>query len=371
MRRLRVLHVLNELKPSGAEVMLLTALPTFHQNGIDLTILSTGQSRGPFAERFEAAGVEIVHAPFSRSLSYFWTIWKIFKDSRWQVIHLHSDLANFYFGIVGLATGKGVLRTVHNAFEHQGFLRWRRMIQRRALQTMGVRHVAIGASVAKNEQERFGLCTELVDNWFDDSSFRPPSPEQREAARRSHSLSCDDFAIVSVGNCNSTKNHPTILQAIAMLPSSERPVYLHAGIEDADRSEQRLATELGLLFGRDVRFLGPVNDIRTLLFAADAFIMPSHYEGLSIASLEALGTGLPVVLSDVPGLRDFREIFKGIIYCDPTAESVYSAIQDVMRLPADIRKENSRIQSGLAANRHGIEQGVRGYSRIYRSMVPA
>ena len=55
-----------------------------------------------------------------------------------------------------------------------------------------------------------------------------------------------------------------------------------------------------------VRFCGNQRDVRHYLIAADIYVMTSKHEGISLTTIEAMGTGIPAVLYDVPGLRDFN-----------------------------------------------------------------
>ena len=364
MKSINVLHVLNEIQPSGAEMMLLTALPTFRALGVNLTLLATGKNRGTIAHRFESLGVEVLHLPFSFTPRYFFDVWKLFRQPRWDAIHLHSERATFYFGLAAFAARKPTVRTVHNVFRFDGFLKWRRSSQRRALEWLGVRHVAIGTSVLENEQQRFRIHPVLISNWFDDKRFRPASAGERENARSSFGIAGEDrFVVVSVGNCSDTKNHKSLLRALALLEPERRPLYLHAGIEDADRSERALVAELGL--GADVVFLGPISDVPTLLHAADAFVMPSLFEGMSIAALEAVGSGVPCILSDVRGLCDLRAWFPGVIYCQTDAPSIAQALTKAMSLSPAARADLVAGQAAQASERFGIDQGASGYSRLY------
>lgn len=370
MKRLKVLHVLAEIKPSGAEMMLLTALQRFRESGIDMILLATGENKGSIAGRFEAAGCEVLHFPFSYSISYFYRIWKLFLSARWDVIHLHTERANFYFGLMAVLARKPVLRTVHNVFSFKGLLRWRRGLQRRLLEWLGLRHVAIGPSVLENETTRFGIKPALVLNWYDDDRFRPMSDEQREKERCLLGVDLDrQLVVVSVGNCSDIKNHKSILNALALIHPSERPLYLHAGLEDSENSERLLAQELGLNLESEVRFLGAVSDIPRLLCVADVYVMPSLFEGMSIASIEALASGVLLLLSDVPGLRDLRENYKGIIYCDPSPESIAASLRQLVHMSPEQRRLAVEGQAASARQRFGIGQGVRGYTELYRGIA--
>src|SRR2546426_8921983 len=62
-----------------------------------------------------------------------------------------------------------------------------------------------------------------------------------------------------------------------------------------------LARELNL--GRSVRFLGPVDDVPGLLSAVDLAVLSSTSEGCPNAVLECMASGLPVVATDIPGIR--------------------------------------------------------------------
>ena len=69
-RKLRVLHILGELKPSGAECMLKVAAEEFSSLGIQNEILSTGiEQIGPYAPMMTGVGYEVHHIPFAKSFN--------------------------------------------------------------------------------------------------------------------------------------------------------------------------------------------------------------------------------------------------------------------------------------------------------------
>jgi glycosyltransferase involved in cell wall biosynthesis len=363
-RTLRVLHVLGELRPSGAEVMLATAAGIFEAHGIAGDVLSTGHQVGPFAERLAAAGYRIHHIPFSKTPSFFWRVWRL-SWNRYDAIHIHTERAGFWVGLTALCARAGVvLRSHHNAFEFSGYLRARRAVQRHIHTWLGIRHVSVGESVRETEEERFGLRTTLIRNWFDPTLFAIPSDGARLAARSSLKLEPERFVIATVANCNEFKNHPELVKALALLPLNQRPMYLHVGAEEAGCPERELARSLAL--EKDVRFLGAMDDIRNVLYAADGFVMPSLKEGMSIAALEALACGLPAVLTDVPGLKDFRLHFDGLIYCEPHADSLAAGIRKLSSIPMVERRRAGSANADAARREYSLEAGAKAYIALYR-----
>jgi glycosyltransferase involved in cell wall biosynthesis len=366
-RPLRVLHVLGELKPSGAETMLVAAAPLFRAAGVELEVLSTGAATGPHAARFEAAGYRLHHAPFSRSPAFFLRVRQLMQAGSYDVIHLHTEGANFWFGLIALSVGRlAVVRTVHNAFAFTGNLQWRRGLQRRLLHRLGVRHVAIGASVRDTEQLHYRLPTTLIWNWYDSLRFTETTAGARAAARDRFGLDEQDFVIASIGNCSPVKNHAAVIEALSMLPAEARPVYLHAGIEQAGAPERDLARALGV--ADRTHFLGGVGDVLPMLQAADAYVMPSVFEGFSIAAIEALGTGLPALFADVAGLRDFRADFPHLVYCGTGASDVAAGIDALIRMPPEIRERIRTDSPAIAQRRFGMQRGVNEYLALYCGM---
>lgn len=360
---LRVLHVLGELKSSGAETMLLAANTEFSKHGVNGEILSTGSEIGPFASRLAEGGFVIHHIPFAKTPSFFLYVYRLMR-SGFDVIHLHTERGNFWFALVALFAARGlVVRTIHSSFAFKGFLRWRRMVQRRLLQWMGVRHVAISESVRQNETSCYGIKPIVVLNWYNSWHFIPPSVEARKIARRTMGILDEVPVIVSVGNCAKVKNHAALLEAIAILPAEKRPLYIHIGQEEGGNPERMLALQMGI--SDYVRFVGPLTDVRPALYAADVFVMPSLREGFGVAAVEAMATALPVILTDVPGLKDFRKIADASFYVTPNAASISAAITKILSIPASERwRLGNKAAEDIQSN-YSIHIGVGRYVEIY------
>jgi glycosyltransferase involved in cell wall biosynthesis len=227
---------------------------------------------------------------------------------------------------------------------------------------LGVVQVSVSDSVKQNEQIRFGNPTHLINNWYDDAYFTPPSLQERIEARKTQGLSGNEKVIVSIGNCAPVKNHALIIQALSLLKNNGLfPLYWHVGEEDAEEKERSLVRKLDL--DTQVHFWGRQDDVRPFLWAADVFVMPSLREGFSVSALEAIACSLPTILTDVPGLLDWKKFgIKSIIYSEanPTAlaENINTAFENPNR-PSF--QELEKI-----FEKYKVLAGVNSYNDLYK-----
>jgi UDP-glucose:(heptosyl)LPS alpha-1,3-glucosyltransferase len=133
----------------------------------------------------------------------------------------------------------------------------------------------------------------VIYNAVDKREFGPAVRAERAATRASLGLSDNHVAFLLVGSDYARKGVAAAIRALARLPARARLV-----IVGRDKNPSRyfaLARRAGL--GDRIVFAGPRNDPRPYYGAADAFVLPTLYDPLSNAVLEALACGLPVVTS--------------------------------------------------------------------------
>jgi glycosyltransferase involved in cell wall biosynthesis len=345
--------------------MLKAGAMAFRGEGVDGELLSTGSEVGVYATQLASAGYRIRHIPFARSPAYLWRIYRFLATGAYDVVHIHSERASFWYCLAARIAGtRCIVRTIHNNFQFTGVLGLRRRLQRRLARWLGVRQVAIAPGVRETEQRYLRNPTILIPNWYDSDRFNPPTAEQRVEARSALGLQEHQLAIVTVGNCSRVKNHAALLQGIAALRENRDIVYVHVGLEDSSCSERGLAAQLNL--GSRVRFLGPVEDVRAILYCADVYVMPSLFEGFSIAAIEALAVGLPAVLADVVGLRDFKKYYGNICYTQPNPQALCAAISKTAMLNPIERRAMAQEYSEISKREFGIAHGVSSYVELYR-----
>jgi len=356
--------------------MLRVAAPYWGTVGVTPAILTKGAAEGPYAAPLREAGYPVYHRPFDPPLRFAARWVQFLRRHSFDVVHVHTEHANVWVALLAKLAGVPVLlRTVHNGFAFEGRLRRVRTLQRALLRRLGVAHVSVGPSVARTERERFGNPTTLVHNWYDTEHFVPPSTEERAQARREWELSPSDFVVATVGNCSPVKNHAALLEALALLeglarqPDPHGITYLHVGRSENEPVEVKHAQQLGLR--SQVRFLGYVDDVRSVLHAADVFAMPSLFEGYPISAIEAMGAGVPVLFTDVPGLRDLRELSTHIRWAAPTPASLADALAALRAMPRPERQALGQALHDDVTGRLHPRRGVRRYAALYRGELDA
>lgn len=141
----------------------------------------------------------------------------------------------------------------------------------------------------------------------------------------------EDTVMLSVGELNKNKNHEIVLRAMAQLGRKDLH-YVIAGRGVLKEHLEQLAKELGV--SNQLHLLGFRTDVKELFKMADFFAHPSFREGLSVAVMEAMANGLPVICTEIRGNTDLIEDNKGGYLFKPAEqETAYRALKSVMNSP--------------------------------------
>ena len=359
----RVLHVLYSLERSGMEMMLLNSSYEWRRHGLVCDVLATADTLGPVAHEMRTMGYQVHPLPFRSKISLLPRVdfvQRFFQLCRsgYDVVHIHTEAGAPLFAFLAWIAGvRRIALTPHNTFRFNGLLRLRKLCERHFVRMLGGRYGMISEGVRRCEQRRFRNTGAPISNWIDTAYFRPPCESERADARRSLGISRDHFVIVSAGNCNSVKNHQAILRALPLLPPALKPFYLHVGREEAGYPDRGLAMALGI---QDrVRFCGSQSDLLPFLWAADVFVMPSLYEGLGMAAVEAVAAGAPLICAEVDGLADVAAATTYTILTSTTPDSVAEGISYAASLPMSELRNRALADSRDVRERFSICNGVR------------
>ncbi|MAO18611.1 MAG: glycosyl transferase, partial [Muricauda sp.] len=172
----------------------------------------------------------------------------------------------------------------------------------------------------------------------------------------------DSIKIIMIGRFNPTKDQPTAIKAMSLLPDNYHLILVGDGSlkNDCIRLSEKIKVS------ERVHFLGKRSDIAELLKSCDLNLISSHSEGLSISSLEALASGKPLICSDVPGLREINTNI-GLLFEDNNFKEL---AKQILRIINDNELYNKVVENSLKkVASYSIKQTAEQHINLYHKIL--
>ncbi len=360
----------------GAERFIGRLASRLSAGGISTTII---------AERWDGARDNPETPAVIRAHARGWTRtarFRSFNDSAAEILRSHSfDLVQSHERLMGAdiyRAGDGVhaawiQRQMHEAGGWRaawlGKDPYHRAVmdtERRMAEDPHLHIVANSALVESELQDLLGIPAERITripNGLDTSQFAPATGEERAGARRRFGLPEGAPVFAFVGSGFARKGAFHLVEAMQLLPDS---FLLVCGKDKEHAALAATARRCGA--GDRVKILGALDDVRPVLHASDAFVLPSLYDPSPNAALEALGCGLPVVTTADTGLaREIADSGAGAVCTrDPAdiAEKIGGIAVAERRAAASVRAR----QLAMAFDQDIV---VRKWLELYRARMAA
>ncbi len=369
MRRIRVCQLITTLGVGGAERGLLELCRRLDRGRFDVRVVAL--RGGPVAARLARAGIE-VHVLGLRGK---WDAPRLARLPR-LLVRLGPDVLHthlFHADLAGRAAAAvaGVPRLVHTVWTAEG--RWRpwQFAFARLARPWCARIVCVSPGVREHHARRSGLPSGDYETicWGVDCEAFARDEDARRRLREQWGVPAGRPVVAFVGRLEFYKGVRPLLAAMDRLAAGGDPGFDLVLAGDGPLRgavEQFLARRLG---GRHARWLGQVEDVPAVLSAADAFVMPSLWEGWPLALGEAMAAGLPAVGTNVPGVRDLLVPGRTGLLVPPSDPA---ALGDALAgLTADV---DARDRMAAAARRRVVEQfsleaTVAAHERLYEVLA--
>lgn len=366
----RIMKVTTGLAYGGAETQLKNVALCLKRRGWSLSVVSMLPPKA-YVDELESAGICVYNLRMRRKVPDPRALFRFcgtLRRLRPQIVHSYMFHANLLARIARITTSIHTLISSARNFNEGGRLRELAYrftdpladITTQVSEAAKQRYIQVGAVPPSK--------IVYIPNGVDTSRFQP-NPTVRKVVRESLGYSDEIFVWLTVGRLEPQKNHRELIQAFREVVSE----YPHARLLIVGQGplhpvlEQQIAA-LGLC--THVRLLGIRRDIPVLLNAADAFVLPSLWEGMSNALLEAAATALPIVATNISGNPEV--VLDGVSgYLVPPSEP--AALKEAMCRLADTPKEQ-RLEMGLAGRAHVVqnfelERVVDQWEALYRELL--
>ena len=325
-----VMHLTDSGGPGGAETIFLQTATGLDRSRFR-SVAVTGYE-GWLTEQLEARALRprIVPAKGSFNVRYLFRLLLLARRQRIDVIVAHLYGSAVYASLTGMMLSIPVVSVLHGQTDvpdSERFASLKAAIVRRGSRKL----VFVSARLQDHLAPRLGLPSSqcaVIPNGVDTEVFRP-CPDR--SLRAELGLADDAILVGAIGNARSPKAYDVLLRAARKLVDrSPRFHFVIAG--DCANALGAELTGLGRQLGieRHVTFLGLRSDVARILNNLDVFVLSSRTEGFSIACVEAMACGIPVVATRSGGPEEILAGEAGILVPVDDPAALASALERVV-----------------------------------------
>jgi glycosyltransferase involved in cell wall biosynthesis len=357
---MKIAHIVDSMEVGGAETLVSQICCLQREQGHHPSVYAVG-ALGPLGERMQEEGFAVQANVALHLTDATRNFYRIFKKSRFDVVHLHNPTPTVYAAPAARMAGvPSIVSTRHSLVAPP-------------LELVKELKYAVAAAFC---DWIVGICDATANNIRDLHSiparkivrvYNGAVPLNRVAREQWPQKS--GFTLVYVGRLAPVKNHPLLLNAFRAALSSMPDLRLWIVGDGSEREAlETLAAELKI--APQVKFWGQQLDVAPFFSAADAFIMSSKSEGLPVSLLQAFSLGVPAIVTNVGGMAEVVRLAKAgfVVPADP-AEMAAA----ILRLAAS-DAERAQFSANAEKTFHAhftLQAMVDAYTDLYRKTTRA
>lgn len=356
---MKILQVITSLHTGGAEKLITELAPALRNRGNRVDVVLFDGTDTPFKRMLQKAGINIIE--FSAGGSVYnplHLIRLIPYLSKYDIVHTHNTAPQLFAAIGSLFCKTCLITTEHSTTNRRRNWWWYRPIDR-FMYNRYRKIICISDKAEENLREYIRHCKAEITTIYNGIDV-----ERYAAAEPSVELKADYpdcKAIVMVAGFRYQKDQDTVIRATALLPDRFHTFFIGDGERRAECEQLAAATGVA----DRVHFLGIRMDVPQLLKASDYVVMSSHWEGLSLSSIEGMSVGKPFIASDVDGLHEMAAD-AGVLFPHSDCKSLAETIE---KLDGDIESYRRVAESCRAkALNFDLSTMVDKYEETYRSI---
>lgn len=365
MEKIKVLQITHDLNIGGLQRVVVDLAKHLDKTKFAVSVCALREG-GPLEAELVDAGIEVIRMPPMNRADYFrfWKLHKVMRATQPAIIHTHNTEPLTDGTLAAILAGVPVRVHTDHARRFPDKLRY--MVSEWLLSHFLSQFVAVSEQtkhdLVRYEKIRPGSI-KVVFNGIDGAKYGVRI--DKENKRTELGIGPSRTPILGVAaRLTEQKGIAYLLQATKLLCKDFPHVLLViAGEGEFSQVLHDEADRLGI--ADNVLFLGPRLDIHEVLQVLDIFVLPSLYEGLPLVLLEAMAASLPIVTTDVGGVRHaVRDGVNGIVVKTRDAYALYAAIKRLAE-NNEMRSAFSRNSLDLFDEQFSLDQMVKDYEAIY------
>lgn len=370
--RRRVLVLIKCLDRGGAERLVVSMTQHGDRTRFDYEVAYVLDDQDALVPELERAGIPVHSLGARNDYDLRWTgrLRALLTRGNFDIVHSHLPYAAALGRLVAATVPPrvGLVYTEHCVWDQVA--RPTRVLNRL---TIGLDDRVLAVSEASRQalppaqRRRASVVVHGIElESIDEAVLR--RVELRASVRAELGLADDEVLSLTVANFRAQKGYDVLLHAARAVVDRKVPVrFAAAGEGPLRRDLENQRSDLSL--ERHVLFLGARTDVPRLLAAADMFVLPSRYEGLPLALMEAVSIGVPVIATAVSGLPDILTNERNALLVAP--EQPHALAEAITRLASDpALRASLSTASRTLSERFDVRRCVLEVEAIYDGLRP-
>jgi len=377
-QKISLLFLGSQMTTGGAQRILFMQARWFHQRGYRVVVSffydldglhPKWQAEFPFPvinlDAWRKAGSPLNGFRLLRGL---FRLYRLLLREKFTVVETFTHHAN----LLGLPIAWAANVPLRIATHHggaEGFPGWVNRIHQQIINTgIATRMVAVSEHVRQQALARERISADrifVIPNGIEVNSETLLNHHERRKIRLALGIEPNDFLVLTVGRLQEPKGHIFLLEAIpAVLESFPNTVFAFAGEGRLRKDLESKARSQGITAA--VHFLGNRPDIPSLLGISDCFVLPSIWEGLPIALLEAMAAGLPVVATKVGGIEEvITDSYDGLLVEPANPIALSRAIIQLLS-DEELRNRLGSAGEALVDKKYTLDRMCLHYEQLFQ-----
>lgn len=369
MKPINVLEVIRQGQIGGGESHLLDLVSGF-DNNINPVILAFAP--GQMIDKFKSQGVKcyVIETTRPFDIRVLKQIRELIIKEQTQLIHAHGSRAASNVALIAKMMGIPLIYTVHGWSFHQdqsAIISYLRATSEKAICAMSDLVICVSENNRQTGVRTFGLKkSTVIENGINLLRFNPNN--SFKDIRKEFGFKEDDFIVGFIGRITLQKDPMSFIKSVTIAHKKESEIK-GLLIGEGDMNDEILSYIKQNSLNEVIHASNFRTDIPDLLNTIDAFCLPSLWEGLSIALLEAMAMGKALVVTPTDGTREIiTDKMNGLIaeYNDP--ENLAKLYTIYFKNP-EIKEKYGREARALIEKRFDSKRVSEKVADIYKSLV--
>lgn len=343
---------------AGAEKFVVDLAVYLNKNKICPTIaLTTDNTRTSFTEIIESHNIKIIDLSSDNKLKTLWNITKYLRNNRPDVIHVNVAALQYVAIPTMFINIKKKYYTVHGAAQRLAETPLRKLLYIICFKILNYQTIAISNFVKKTINDVYKIKPSkihFISNGVDINRFYPKYSFRDRSTIR----------IVNTGRLDTVKNHKLLIESFSHVVERYPDCELIILGDGELRSELVKQIKMYNLESK-VNLLGKVSDPEKYLSSSDIYVGTSIFEGFSLATLEAMACGLPVIFTKAGGVSDIVNNNENGYLCNFDAVDIAEHIYYLIENPST--REKFSAKSLEIAERYDIKKFANKYLELFLS----